>query len=126
MRILENDVCNGGLAQFLWNFFYHWRDILEDCAYAYSVIGASAQASAIPEVIRILQEHEAACSVYIERASTTKNPAGFDVWYESAERTMDSPFDSLFCDTRTLAAKRASWLSAQSGDTNGSFESIVE
>src|SRR5690242_11765232 len=50
MRVLESEIANGGLAQFLWNTFYHWRGIIEDCAYAYEAIGAKPQAAAIPGI----------------------------------------------------------------------------
>ena len=67
-----DEITNGGLPQFLWNVFYHWRVIADDCSFAYAAIGAQPQAEATTDVIRLLSAHESVCGEYIERVVATR------------------------------------------------------
>lgn len=114
MRVLESEIANGGLAQLLWNTFYHWRGILEDCAYAYRAIGAQAQVTAMSEIQGILELHEPECRAHIERAVGTRDLALFQEWYHSAERKMNLPAESLFYPSDALDALKETWIAANS------------
>ncbi len=112
MRLLETEIANGGLAQFLWNVFFHWRLLTDDCVFAYAAIGAEVQAAAMPEVIRLLSAHEPACEEYVVRAVARQDFAEFRAWYSIGERAMGSPVEMLFYPSDTLNALRQSWISA--------------
>ena len=115
MRIMETETINGGLAQFLWSAFYHWRPITADCAFAYAAIGAQPQAAAMPEVVRLLAAHEAACGAHAARAAATQSLSEFEAWYAVGEPAMRSPVESLFYHSGTLDALRQSWLTSHVG-----------
>ncbi len=111
MRVLEGEITNGGLAQFLWNVFFHWRVIADDCSYAYAAIGAEPQAAAMPEVTRLLAAHESTCGEHVARAIATKDFAEFQAWIAVGEPAMDSPVEPLFYYSDTLDALKQSWIS---------------
>lgn len=117
MRILEDQITNGGLAQLLWNVFFHWRIIVEDCSFAYAAIGAEPQAVGMSEVTRLLAVHESACGAYVERAIATKNFAEFQSWYAVGEPAMDSPVEPLFYYSDILDTLKQSWISSHATGT---------
>jgi len=115
MRVLEAEIVNGGLAQFLWNAFLHWRGICDDCAFGYSTIGAMPQAAAMPEVVRILAAHESNCGAHVARAIASKSVLEFNAWYAVGETAMSSPVEKLFCQSGNLAELKQAWLSSHAG-----------
>jgi len=112
MRVLESEITNGGLAQFLWNVFFHWRVIAEDCAFAYAAIGAKPQAEAMPEIIRILATQEANCGEYVARCIASKDFSEFQAWCAVGESVMDLALEPLFYDSDALDTLRQGWISS--------------
>jgi hypothetical protein len=112
MRVLEGEITNGGLAQFLWNTFFHWRAIADDCSFAYAAIGAEPQAAAMPEVIRLLATHESTCGEYVARAIATKDFVEFQAWCAVGESAMDSAVETPFYHSDALDSLKQSWISS--------------
>lgn len=110
----EDEVQNGGLAQFLWNRFPRWEAILDGAERAYRAMGAERQLSALPEIRAVLRENAPLCARRIELAKNETEPGqAFSVWYESAEERMGLPSEELFYpDEPTLAAARRAYLEA--------------
>lgn len=44
MDKLEAEISNGGSPQLLWNTFYHWGKLLDDCEIGYGLIGGGTPA----------------------------------------------------------------------------------
>ena len=112
MRVFENEIENGGLAQFLWNVFFHWRAVTEDCSFGYAAIGAEKQAAAMPEIIRLLEAHETMCGQYVARAMDTKDAAHFQTWYAAGERAMNTTLEELFYSNENLDILKQAWISS--------------
>jgi hypothetical protein len=110
----EDEVQNGGLAQFLWNRFPRWEAILDGAERAYRAMGAERQLSALPEIRAVLRENAPLCARRIELAKNETEPGqAFSVWYESAEERMGLPSEELFYpDEPMLAAARRAYLEA--------------
>ncbi|MCX7005765.1 MAG: DUF4375 domain-containing protein [Kiritimatiellaeota bacterium] len=110
MEKLEGEVENGGLAQFLWNTYFHWRTILKDCEKAYELIGAQPQHAVVPQIISLCGQHEADCGRYV--ALATKTPEGnyFQRWYDLAEEALSTDAEDLFCSHDELEGQRVRWL----------------
>ena len=110
----EDEVQNGGLAQFLWNRFPRWEAILDGADRAYLAMGAERQLAALPEIRAVLRENAPLCAKRIELARNETEPGqAFSVWYESAEERMGLPSEELFYpDEPTLAAARRAYLEA--------------
>ena len=110
----SDEMTNGGLAQFLWNFFPRWEAVLDGAERAYRAMGAGKQLAALPAVRAKLREFAPLCAKRIELAKNeTASGQAFEVWYESAEERMSLPEEELFWqDEPELAAKRLAYLEA--------------
>ena len=109
-----DEMTNGGLAQFLWNFFPRWEAVLDGAERAYRAMGAEKQLAALPAIRAKLREFAPLCAKRIELAKNeTASGQAFEVWYETAEQRMSLPEESLFWqDEPELAAKRLAYLEA--------------
>ena len=108
----EMEICNGGLAQFLWNAFFHWEEVLTVCEKGYYEMNAIQQAAAIPMFRIKILEHIALCQGFISKAQQRQNMKAFKDWYEIAEETMSMPEENLFyaADDSELLNLRAKWI----------------
>jgi len=109
MGHLEAEIVNGGLAQFLWNTFFHWERVLSECEQAYQTIGALRHAIAIPVLRTRILENVDACRRHVEKAIQHQDPDEFERWYDNAEQTMSIPEEESFSDTDDLDAYRSKW-----------------
>lgn len=109
-----DEMTNGGLAQFLWNFFPRWEAVLDGAERAYRAMGAEKQLAALPAIRAKLREFAPLCAKRIELAKNeTASGQAFEVWYETAEQRMSLPEESLFWqDEPELAAKRLAFVEA--------------
>ncbi len=117
----EDELQNGGLAQFLWNFFPRWEKVLDGAERAYRAMGAEKQVSALAGVRALLRENAPACAPLVERAKGEKEPGrAFGEWYAGAEERMSLPSEDLFLpDDPGLAAKRLAYVEAHRDELFG-------
>ena len=117
----EDELQNGGLAQFLWNFFPRWEKVLDGAERAYRAMGAEKQVSALAGVRALLRENAPACAPLVERAKGEKEPGrAFGEWYAGAEERMSLPSGALFLpDDPGLAAKRLAYVEAHRDELFG-------
>jgi hypothetical protein len=109
---LEFEVANGGLPQFLWNTFYHWRWVLDDCERGYEMIAAYPQRLAIPEFRKLCDDHERDCRIYIFECVSTKDFQKFNDWMASASATLQSESEKLFYSGSGLQDLKQKWFAA--------------
>lgn len=110
---LEFEVQNGGLPQFLWNTFYHWRWILDDCEAGYEMIGARTQCLAIAEFRKLCEGHEKECRIWIFECVSTKDFQKFNAWMASAGDTLRSEKETLFYSDSGLQTLKEKWYAAK-------------
>lgn len=110
MRLLESEIANGGLAQFLWNAYYHWKPLCDDCSFGYSLIGADVQAAAMPTLIKALSDIEQDCGSFVIKAVANPQRNVFSEWYEVGEVALHLPEENLFLDHDGLAKMKERWL----------------
>ena len=117
----EDELQNGGLAQFLWNFFPRWEEVLDGVERAYRAMGAEKQVAALADVRALLRENAPACAPLVERAKGEKEPGrAFGEWYAGAEERMSLPSEDLFLpDDPGLAAKRLAYVEAHRDELFG-------
>ena len=110
----EGEMTNGGIAQFLWNYFPRWEETLDGAERAYRAMGAQKQLEALPAIRAKIREFAPLCARRIELAKTEPAPGqAFEVWYESAEERMSLPEETLFYDNEpSLTAARLAYLEA--------------
>ena len=93
---LEAQLCNGGLAQFLWNTFYLWEAVLNACEDGYLKMKAIPQVTAIHTFrLKILQNINV-CESYIMREVHKKDMGAFTEWCMVAGESMSLPEEDLF------------------------------
>jgi len=112
MRKLEAEISNGGLPQLLWNTFYHWRELLNDCETAYGLMGADVQRDAIQAFRALFLVHEAECSKYVSRCIQERDFSYFDKWCKYGAPRMGSEREKLFWTAAytELETKRKIWI----------------
>jgi len=110
----EGEMTNGGIAQFLWNYFPRWEETLDGAERAYRAMGAQKQLEALPAIRAKIREFAPLCARRIELAKNETAPGqAFEVWYESAEERMSLPEETLFYDNEpSLTAARLAYLEA--------------
>lgn len=111
---LEFEVQNGGLPQFLWNVFYHYHWILDDCEVGYEMIGAHAQSISISEFRKLCDNHKQECLKYINHCIDTRNFQVFNDWMEVASITLRSEKETLFYSDSDLQIIKETWYSSNS------------
>jgi hypothetical protein len=109
---LEFEVQNGGLPQFLWNVFYHFHWVLNDCEAGYEMIGAHKPSLAIPEFRKLCDAHEKECRKYIIECVNTKDFQKFNDWMVIASTTLQSEKEKLFYSDSGLHELKEQWYAA--------------
>ncbi len=110
MDKVEAEITNGGLPQLLWNVFYHWRRLLDDCQAGYGLIGAMPQREAIREFRSLFRRYELECRRYIDQCIREKEFDYFNQWCEHGYRIMNSPRERLFYHHAGVRRQRLRWL----------------
>ena len=110
----EGEMTNGGIAQFLWNYFPRWEETLDGAERAYRAMGAEKQLAALAAVRAVLRENAPLCAKRLALAKNEEEPGqAFEVWFASAEERMALPVEELFYpDEPDHAAKRLAYLEA--------------
>lgn len=110
MDKLEAEITNGGLPQFLWNTFFHWKHVLDDCENGYDAIGAIVQRDAVREFRGICERHQRECWQYISHCTNAEDFSYFSKWCEHGKVLMKPENEELFWADSTLVARKAQWL----------------
>ncbi len=115
---IEYNISNGGWAQFLWNCFPHWREIINIAREGYLLIGTSEQSAALSELWTLCERDERECGDMRERANAEFEANGPDGWsdifgkFTSRGYSAPAPdWERLFWDG-ALYEKRSAWLAA--------------
>jgi hypothetical protein len=103
---IEYNLSNGGWAQFLWNCFDEWREVINVAREGYLLIGAPEQSAALDELWTLCERDERECREALEQ------PAW--LFAEFTSRSYSAPshgWEDLFCD-RDIYEKRLAWFAA--------------
>lgn len=106
---IEYNIANGGWAQFLWNCFGEWRDIIDIARQGYLLIGAPEQSAALTELWALCERDEREC-----REALDQLEKGKWLFAEFTSRSYSAPshgWEDLFWDD-ALFEKKFAWLSA--------------
>lgn len=110
MDTVEGEIATGGLPQLLWNVFFHWRRVLEDCETGYEMTGAIPQRNAVREYRALFEHHEDECRSYIERCIQEDRFEYFNEWCSYGREVMESPTERLFHTDSGVYEQRLRWL----------------
>jgi hypothetical protein len=115
---IEYNLSNGGWAQFLWNCFGCWRDIINIARDGYLLIGAPEQSAALTTLWALCERDERECGEMHNRAMAELEKKGPDAWSsifgEFTSRSYSAPsndWEELFWGD-SLYEKRLAWLAA--------------
>jgi hypothetical protein len=112
---IEYNISNGGWAQFLWNCFPDWREIINVAKDGYLLIGAPEQSAALTVLWTLCERDERECDEMHKRAMEEwkKTPDGWSaIFGEFTSRSYSAPtndWEPLFYD---VYEKRLTWLAA--------------
>ena len=115
MDKVEAEIVNGGLPQLLWNVFYHWRHLLDDCEAGYGMLGAVRQRDAIRRFRGTFNRYEGDCLRHIEEAVQMPSSGGFDKWCNYGYAIMESEDENLFWKDAELQHQRSDWITKNEG-----------
>lgn len=102
---IEYNLGNGGWAQFLWNCFDHWREIIDVAREGYLLIGAVQQSAALSTLRALCERDERECGELLERSET-----------EFDEECYGSPPFFAEFTSRSYSAPRNDWEPLFYGD----------
>jgi hypothetical protein len=114
---IEYNISNGGWAQFLWNCFGYWRDVINIAKDGYLLIGAPEQSAALTELGTLCERDERECGETHERAQAAyaKDPDSWSPFFAKfTSRSYSAPshdWEELFWSDE-LYDKRLTWLAA--------------
>jgi hypothetical protein len=114
---IEYNLSNGGWAQFLWNCFDCWRDIIDVARDGYLLIGAPEQSVALTTLWTLCERDERECGETHKRATAEweKMPGAWSsIFAEFTSRSYSAPsgdWERLFWNDG-LYEKRLAWLAA--------------
>jgi hypothetical protein len=115
---IEYNLSNGGWAQFLWNCFGCWRDIINIARDGYLLIGAPEQSAALTTLWNLCERDERECGEMHERAMAEFEKRGSDAWssvfgkFTSRSYLATSDDWELLFYGDALYEKRLAWLAA--------------
>jgi hypothetical protein len=103
---IEYNLSNGGWAQFLWNCFYEWREVITIAREGYLLIGAPEQSAALDELWTLCERDEQECREAIQQETW--------LFAEFTSRSYSAPsngWEELFYGN-DVYEKRLAWLAA--------------
>jgi hypothetical protein len=103
---IEYNISNGGWAQFLWNCFDKWREVINVARDGYLLIGAPEQSAALDALWTLCERDERECREAIEQPTW--------LFGEFTSRSYSAPFyswEDLLCGD-DIYEKRLAWLAA--------------
>ena len=115
---IEYNLSNGGWAQFLWNCFGEWRDIINDARDGYLLIGAPEQSTALDALRALCERDERECGEMHERAMAEWKKKGPDAWSAIFAKFTSRSYSAPASDWEELLygdgiyEKRLTWLAA--------------
>ena len=115
---IEYNLSNGGWAQFLWNCFGYWRDVINIARDGYLLIGAPEQSVALTTLWTLCERDERECGEMHDRAMAEWAKKGPDAWSsifaKFTSRSYSAPsndWEPLFYGD-DVYEKRLAWLAA--------------
>lgn len=106
---IEYNISNGGWAQFLWNCFGEWREIIDIARDGYLLTGAPEQSAALAKLWTLCERDERECREALEQLEK-----GIWLFGEFTSRSYSAPstgWEELFWDD-ALYEKRLAWMAA--------------
>jgi hypothetical protein len=116
---IEYNLSNGGWAQFLWNCFAYWRQIIDVGKEGYRLIGAPEQSAALETLRALCERDERECGETIERSvrdddGTVDGPPYFAEFTARSYSAPRNDWEPLFYD-KGIYEKRLAWLAVHEG-----------
>jgi hypothetical protein len=111
---LEYNLSNGGWAQFLWNCFSYWRQIIDVAKQGYLMIGAPEQSAALETLRTLCARDERECGELLQQSEKEYDgsPEGPPYFAEFTARSYSAPrndWEPLFYGDE-IYQKRLAWL----------------
>jgi hypothetical protein len=114
---IEYNLGNGGWAQFLWNCFGYWREIVDVAREGYLLIGAREQSEALNMLRTLCERDERECGEMLKRSESEHDEERYGsppFFGEFTSRSYGAPgndWERLFYD-KAIYEKRLAWLVA--------------
>lgn len=109
-NLLEGEITNGGLAQFLWNCFFHFRAVLADAKASYELVGAHDRATVVARCETVCMTCEESCRPFVEAATRDKTTDNFLAWYTDAEERMAVDGEDLLNVESGIVEIKGRWI----------------
>lgn len=107
---VEFEIANGGLSQLLWNTFFHWRNLFDDCEAGYRLFQAGKQQAAIQTFRLLFEQYETECKHFIDSCIAENDFSWFNRWCERAKSSMTLEEERLFYSDSGVEELRQKWL----------------
>jgi hypothetical protein len=127
---IEYNLSNGGWAQFLWNCFGYWRDVINVARDGYLLIGAPEQSAALTTLWTLCERDERECGEMHNQAMAEFEKKGSDAWSaifgKFTSRSYSAPsndWEDLFWGD-SLYKKRLAWLAANEARVRKALEML--
>jgi hypothetical protein len=113
---IEYNLGNGGWAQYLWNCFGYWRQIIDVAKQGYLLIGAPEQSAALETLRTLCERDERECAEVLERSEreydgSEEGPPYFAEFTKRSYSAQRNDWEPLFYGDE-IYAKRLAWLAA--------------
>jgi hypothetical protein len=121
INAVEYNLGNGGWAQFLWNCFDDWREIIADAREGYLLLSGPAQSAALSKLWKLCERDERECRRTLRRADAVLAKRGEDAWSAIFAKYTARSYAAPASDWETLFwgdaiyKKRLAWLAANEG-----------
>jgi hypothetical protein len=112
---VEYNIGNGGWAQFLWNCFGRWRELIAIAQEGYLLIGAPEQCAALNELRALCQRDERECQAAMTRAADEDDFSHFGTFVDRGYGKRDIKWQEAFFSDSGVYEKRLAWLGANEG-----------
>jgi len=120
-KFLEHNIINGGWAQFLWNGFGSWRQLIETAREGYVLIGgASKQLMALDELYTICERNEVECEEMLETEDGSM--VNFGNFTSRSYNAAGNDWEKLLWPGTDIYWRRLSWLGEHESRIRGMLE----
>jgi hypothetical protein len=109
-QALEYNINNGGWAQFLWNCFGCWPQLLEIAQPGYHLIGAHDQARAIDDLRRLCERDDGECEAAMLRSVEEDDFSHFSSFTNRVITEPGNDWQDLFFYDSGAYETRLRWL----------------
>ena len=110
---LEYNISNGGWAQFLWNCWGCWPQLLDIAQPGYRLIGAHDQATAVDDLRRLCERDDRECEAAMVRSVKEGDFSHFSSFTSRVITEPGNDWQALFFDDSGVYETRLRWLGRQ-------------